>query len=414
MKMSRSFRACAFALAAFCLLAAGCATSRVASPPPPLLLISMDAFRWDYCALYPAETPHLRELMREGVSARALIPVYPTNTFPNHYSIVTGLYPAHHGIINNHMFDPALGLFFNYNQPASVRDGRWWGGEPIWVTAVKQGRKSAASFWVGSEAEIEGVRPTYWKPYDYSIPFEKRLDELSGWLRLPAAQRPAVITFYLEETNTAGHNYGPASPELAAAVKLLDGRIGTLMDRLKAEGQSVNLVVVSDHGMTPCSADQVVILDDYVDLKRVQVDFDETAAGLRPLAGSDTTSLMHALAAMPHARVYRADNLPPRFHLSGNARIPDVWIVPDEGWQIMRRSQFEIAKPRFLKGQHGYDNALASMHGILIAQGPSFKSDGTVVDPVENIHVYNLMCAALGLKPAPNDGDDRLVRAMLR
>ena len=392
----------------------GCATFRTAAPPPPLLLISMDAFRWDYCALYPEETPHLRQLMREGISSRSLIPVYPSNTFPNHYSIVTGLYPAHHGIINNHMFDPGLGQFFHYNQPASVHDDRWWGGEPIWVTAVKQGQKSASSFWVGSEAMIQGLRPSFWKVYDYSIPFEKRLNELIGWLRLPAAQRPAVITFYLEETNTAGHNFGPNSSGLAAAVKLLDGRIGALLDRLKAEGQSLNLILVSDHGMTPTSMDQVVILDDYIDLKRVQVDFDETAAGLRPLPGNDTAAVMRDLSALPHAKVYRREDLPPRFHLAGNPRIPEVWIVPDEGWFVMRRAQFENVKPRFNKGQHGYDNALESMHGILIAHGPSFKSGGMVVDSVENVHLYNLMCAALHLVPAPNDGDDRLVRAMLR
>jgi predicted AlkP superfamily pyrophosphatase or phosphodiesterase len=414
MKISRSLRLVAIVAALFALLLAGCASSNPSRATPPLLLISMDAFRWDYCDLHPAETPHLHQLRREGVSARALIPVYPSNTFPNHYSIVTGLYPAHHGIINNHMFDPALGKYFHYNQPASVHEDEWWGGEPIWVTAIKQGRKSAASFWVGSEAEIEGVRPTFWKPYDYSIPFEKRLDELSSWLALPADQRPAVIAFYLEEANSAGHTFGPDSPELAATLQLLDGRIGAIMDRLKAEGRDVNLVIVSDHGMTPCSADRVMILDDYIDLKTVQVDFDETAAGLRPMAGTDTPSLLRALAALPHAKAYRSADLPARFHLAGNARIPDIWIVPDEGWEVMRRAQFEGVKDKFLKGQHGYDNALDSMHGILIAHGPSFKSDGSVIDPVENIHIYNLLCAALGLKPAPNDGDDRLVRAMLR
>jgi predicted AlkP superfamily pyrophosphatase or phosphodiesterase len=148
-------------LAALALACCNLAASRAAERAP-LILISLDGFRWDYCALHPDETPNLRRLAREGVAARALIPVFPSNTFPNHYSIVTGLYPSHHGIINNDMFDSRLGEFFHYKSPAAVHDPRWWGGEPIWVTAVKQGRKSASLYWVGSEAEIEGTRPTFW------------------------------------------------------------------------------------------------------------------------------------------------------------------------------------------------------------------------------------------------------------
>ena len=413
MKARFPFPARVVALALIVIGLAGCATSPASKPPPPLLLISMDGFRWDYCALHPAETPHLQQLMREGSSARALIPVYPSNTFPNHYSIVTGLYPAHHGIVNNEMFDPGSRAFFHYNRPASVHENQWWGGEPIWVTAIKQGRKGASSFWVGSEAEIAGVRPTFWKPYDYTIPFEKRLDEVAGWLRLPAGQRPAVITFYLEETNSVGHKFGPDSPELAAAVKLLDGRIGAIMERLKSAHQAVNLVIVSDHGMTPISTDRVIVLDDYLYLSTVQVDFFGSAAGLRPLDGS-AQSIVRALSALPpHAKAYLSQDLPARFHLSGNPRIPPVWLVADEGWEIEPRKHFEKVQARFNKGDHGFDPALDSMHGILIASGPSFKG-GVVIDPVENIHIYNLLCAALHLAPASNDGDDRLVRAFLR
>src|SRR5258708_284264 len=184
------------------------------SNPPPLLLISLDGFRWDYCDLHPAETPRLHALMQHGVHTRELIPVFPSNTFPNHYSIVTGLYPAHHGIINNVCFDPRLNEFFHYNQAASAHDNRWWGGEPIWITAVKQGKRSASYFWPGSETDVNGVRPTITQPFDYSISFEKRLNDLVGWLQLPEDQRPAVIAFYLGETNSVGHNAGPHSPEL--------------------------------------------------------------------------------------------------------------------------------------------------------------------------------------------------------
>lgn len=397
------------------LILALTALSAARAAEAPLIVISIDAFRWDYCALHPEVTPHLRQLAREGVAARALIPVFPSNTFPNHYAIVTGLYPSHHGIINNIEFDPVLGEFFHYNQTRSARDGRWWRGEPIWVTAVKQGRKSACALWPGSEAEIEGVRPTFFKPYDYSIPFEKRLDEVIGWLTLPAGQRPAVVTFYLEETNAAGHKFGPDSPEVVSAIKLIDDRIGVFVARLAAEKIPANLVIVSDHGMTSCSADRVLVLDDYIDLGTVQVDFDETVAGLRPLPGNDVEHIMQKLAALPpQAKAYRVADLPARLHVdASNPRVPPVWIIPIEGWQVERRGLYQATKDAFLKGQHGYDPAFASMRGILIANGPAFKS-GVTIDPVENVHLYNLFCAALGLKPAPNDGDDRLVQSVLR
>lgn len=393
-------------------LFAGCAGPGNRPPPPPLILISLDAFRWDYCALHPDETPNLRQLAREGVSARGLIPVYPSNTFPNHYSIVTGLYPSHHGIVNNEFFDPDLGEYFHYNRAASVHDPRWWGGEPIWVTAIKQGRKAADSFWVGSEAEIAGVRPTFWKTYDATLTFDQRLAELIGWLHLPADQRPAVVTFYLEEANSIGHKFGPGSPELTAVLKVLDARIGTLVERLRADRLDANLVVVSDHGMTPISTERVILLDDYLKPAEVQLDFEGPVAGLRPLTG-DPSTLLRALAPLPHAKAYRVEDLPARFHVTANPRNPSVWIVPDEGWEIYFRSRFEAYRKTFNHGDHGYDPAFATMRGIFIANGPSFRS-GVLLPETENIHIYNLLCAALRLKPAPNDGDDRLVKAVLR
>jgi predicted AlkP superfamily pyrophosphatase or phosphodiesterase len=388
-----------------------------AAEAAPLILISLDGFRWDYSELHPDESPTLRRLKRDGVAARALVPVFPSNTFPNHYTIVTGLYPAHHGIVNNDFFDPTLGEYFHYNQPKSVHDPRWWGGEPIWVTAIKQGKKAAASFWVGSEAPVGGVRPTFWKPYDYKIPFETRLEELVGWLKLPPAERPAVVAWYFEETNSAGHRFGPDSPQLANAVKLLDERMAVMIARLHGEGIEPNWVIVSDHGMTTTSDARVVVLEDHLDLKNIRIDSDGSAAALRPV-DDNVEAVLAAFKDVAHVKAYRAEDLPAKFHFKDNPRIAPVWILPDEGWHVEMRASRDKLRVRYpekgyLGGDHGYDPALTTMRGTFIAQGPAFRR-GVELPEVENIHIYNLLCAALKLKPAPNDGDDRLVKAALR
>ena len=382
----------------------------------PLLLISLDGFRWDYPDRYPAESPTLRALRGAGVSARGLIPGVPSNTFPNHYSLVTGLYPSNHGIINNTFTDASTGEVFQSNLRQSATTSRWWGGEPIWVTAVKHGRKSAAAFWAGSEAEIKGIRPTYWRPFDYSIPFEKRLDEVVDWLTRPAEQRPAIVCFYFEETNSAGHRFGPDSAELAKAVRLVDTHIGTMLARLRAAGVEPNVVVVSDHGMTATSKDRVVFLDEYLPHESVTVEADGSVLMLHPVAGN-TEEVLRQLGRAPHVRAYRAADLPARFHVRAGPRVAPIWVLPEEGWHISWRSSFDRLRQRYpvngyLQGDHGYDPALASMHGIFVAHGPAFRRC-IEIPAVENVHVYNLLCAVLDLRPAPNDGDDRLVKAAL-
>lgn len=379
----------------------------------PLLLISLDAFRWDYCDLYPDQTPRLRQLKKTGASAKQLISVFPSNTFPNHYTIVTGLWPAHHGMINNTMFDPETGSFFRNTWPAAVANSRWWGGEPIWVTAHNQGLRTACSFWPGTEAAIKGVRPDFWKHYDYSVPFENRLEELVSWLRLPAEKRPSLVTFYLEETNGVGHTYGPGAPETIAAIQLLDTRVGVILDRLQSEGIKPNVIIVSDHGMTTILPERCVALDDFVDLTTTQIDFYGPVAGLRPLTGT-VDQLMDRLKTLPAgAKAYRREELPERLHFTGNPRIPPVVILAAEGGWVATRQSIDPWLTK-TKGEHGYDPQIESMKGTFIVHGPAFRNDGAVIDPVENVHMYNLLCAVLHLKPAPNDGDERLVKQVMR
>jgi predicted AlkP superfamily pyrophosphatase or phosphodiesterase len=320
-------------------------------------------------------------------------------------------------MVNNEFFDPTDGRFFRYLHPPSNRDPRWWGAEPIWITAVRQGVPAATALWVGSEAEIGGRRPTYWKPYDYRIPFPQRVDEVVGWLSRPAGERPALVAFYLEETNGAGHRFGPDSPELAAAVELLDGHVGTLLARVRALGHEPEVVIVSDHGMTATHLDRALALEDYVDLSTVHVDSDGSVVTLRPREGADTAAILRQLQRVPHARAYRAEELPSRFNLRDNPRIAPLWVLPEPGWHVATRANLaglrkKYVEKGFLGGDHGYDPQHPEMHGIFIAGGPSFRR-GVTLPATENIHVYALLCALLGVTPAQNDGDDRLVQAAL-
>lgn len=399
---------------ALLLPAAGLARAGAADPSP-LVVISLDGFRWDYCDLHPAQTPTLRTLRREGVTARSLIPVFPSNTFPNHYSIVTGLYPAHHGIVNNDFFDPALGEIFRFSQP-NARDPRWWGGEPIWNTAGRQGLKTATSFWVGSDSAIAGQRPDFWRVYDPAVTFETRLAELIGWLRLPLAKRPSLIAVYLEPTNAAGHRFGPESPEVTKAIATVDDSIARLLAGIRGEGLEPNLIIVSDHGMTATSLERAIVLDDIIDVKTVQFDSTGSVLSLRPNDG-DAAALVRRFEGVAHVKAYRAEELPGHFHFRGNPRIAPVWVLPDEGWHIGPRAAVERLRQRYsengyMAGDHGYDPALTSMRGIFIAHGPAFRR-GVELPEFENVHLYSLMCAVLKITPAKNDGDDRLVKTAL-
>jgi predicted AlkP superfamily pyrophosphatase or phosphodiesterase len=320
-------------------------------------------------------------------------------------------------MVNNEFFDAALGRFFRYSQEGSVRDSRWWTGEPIWATAIKQGKLAATSFWVGSEAEIGGLRPTYWRPFDPQLLFEPRLLELIGWLKKPVESRPSFIAVYLEETNGAGHRFGPKSPELAAAIRLVDERLGELLRQCSELGFTPNVIVVSDHGMTDVDPARVSVFEDYIDVNAVQIEWEGSVAGLRPTDG-DVDSLLQQVSRIPHVKAYKRAELPARLHVSENPRIPPIWLLPDEGAQIVRRTTLSRFRNRFpqhgyLPGDHGYDPAFRSMHGLFVAHGPAFRR-GITLPSVENIHVYNLLCAVLGVTPARNSGDDRLVRAVLR
>jgi len=386
------------------------AASAVSPSERTVILVSLDGFRWDY--LNKFQPTNLNRLAKEGVHAKRLIPVFPSLTFPNHYTLVTGLYPEHHGIIGNNFYDPTFKAHYNaFNAGSS--ESRWWGGEPIWVTAIKQGRGANCMFWPGSQVEIGGIRPTEWRPFSKNTTFADCVDTALGWLDT-TNKRPSFVTLYFHEPDSAGHRDGLESPQLVEAVKQVDSAVGRLVegiDRLKL-GDMVNLVIVSDHGMAELSPERVVTLGDYVDMSKVQVDFSGATAGLRPLDG-DVGALFSALKKRErHFRLYRREQMPKRFHFRDNDRIPPLVLVADEGWYITQRTAAEQTSRTLQKATHGFDPELASMGGLFIAHGPAFRR-GVTIAPVENVHVYNLLCATLGLQPAPNDGDLRLARKVL-
>lgn len=349
-----------------------------------------------------------------------MIPSFPSKTFPNHYTIVTGLYPQNHGIVENNVFDRGFNATFTMSNREEVQNGRWWLGEPIWITAVKQGQKAAPYFWPGSEAEITGVRPTYWKPYDGKVSNESRVDTVLSWLDLPPDERPAFLSLYFSDVDTAGHDFSPDSVETHNAVLKVDNDLGMLIDGLKARRifEQVNLIIVSDHGMATQDPNNVVIVDELFDTNLTEkILWTDEIVSIFPKEGKEDAIYETLKAKLPHqAKIYRKSELPARLHYSNSPRIAPLLVLPDEGWRLMTRKRFDEMKAdgrlKRSRGGHGYDNELASMRAIFIAHGPAFKK-GIVIEPFENIQVYNVMCRILGLKPAHNDGNDSVITAVL-
>jgi predicted AlkP superfamily pyrophosphatase or phosphodiesterase len=400
------------------LSSAGWAQRRIDDLRPTVILISLDGFRYDYLEKF--QPPALNRLAREGVRAKWLIPSFPTKTFPNHYTVVTGLYPQNHGLVENNVYD--FGQIFTIGDREKVEDPRWWLGEPIWVTAEKQGQIAASYFFVGSEAPISGERPTFWRTYNGRVPPEMRVDKVLGWLDLPANKRPTIITMYFSDTDDVGHEFGPDAEETRYAALNADRYIKQLVDGLKARGidDRTNIIVVSDHGMAARDQRNAVVMDDYFDTKDKSLADPILTTGeiwqIFPKPGKEDV-ILGRLKNIQHATCWRKADIPARLHYNKGPRIAPIVCTSDEGWSMTSRERFETTRKSLdfdkTRGAHGYDNRLESMRATFIAHGPAFKRD-YVAEPFENIHVYELMCKILGLKPAENEGNLNRVKGMLR
>ena len=398
-KIKQLFFACIFLLL--------CMHSINSQDKPYVVMLSLDGFRWDYAD--KASTPNLDRIAENGVKLTSLKPSFPTKTFPNHYTIVTGLYPDNHGIVANKFYDPDIDRHYKVSDRKAVRDGSFYGGEPVWVTAEKQGMRSASYFWIGSEADVNGIYPSYWKTYDHHFPFTQTIDSVVYWLQLPEEQRPHLVLFYNPEPDGVGHQYGPDSKEVKDMIVLLDSLVGVAYDKITALpiADQVNFIIVSDHGMTEIQNKHVINLSDHIHEK-----WFEHIEGSSPVFSFTPKEkyrdvAFKALQEIEHARVWQTKNIPEELHYGTNPRTLEWILLADSGRYINQKKIFPVPE-----GDHGYDNDFKDMHGIFYAAGPAFKKN-YISSCFENTEIYNLICYILNLEPASNDGDIEKIKDIL-
>lgn len=371
-----------------------------------VVVLSCDGFRSSYFDEHP--TPALHRMAQEGLRS-SLIPCFPSLTFPNHYSLATGLYPEHHGIVHNTFYDKELGRY-SIGDRESVENPDFYGGEPIWITAKKQGLKTASYYWIGTETKIQGMQPDHWYKYDGKVPFKDRADQVIEWLRMPEEERPRLIMWYMSEPDHAGHHHGAESVEVKEQVARVDDVIAYFMDQLAGLpiADQVDFIVVSDHGMATFDTDHYINLADQ--LKREH--FEHIVEGVPSmLYGStdDVDDVLQRLEKVPYVKAYKKGQLPERFMYNDNDRIGDIVVVPEPGTQL----QFRRNGKATTGGAHGYDNQAPEMQAIFFAVGPDFEA-GSTHEAFENITLYPLICKLLGLTPAPNDADEAVAESLLK
>ena len=412
------------ALLAFILAATFCAaqsTSPVIEVPNPpnsavqqakhyVVLVSLDGFRYDYAQKYHAK--NLLQMAARGASApQGMIPSYPSLTFPNHYTIVTGLYPDHHGIVANNFYDPARKQRYSYTDSKTSSDGSWYGGTPLWVLAEEQGMRAASFFWPASDAEIQGKRPSYYLAFDDKFPDEKRVDQIIAWLRLPPDQRPHFITLYYSNVDHAGHTSGPDAPETGEAVRHVDEMIGKLSEGIATLNLPVDLIVIADHGMETTQGGWVT-LDKWADLSQ----FETSGMLLYAKSEADAAKAYNSLLGTSDTfKVYRRANMPKYLHYDSNPREGDPVVVPAGPYNISAHQPMSNGEPSTpTLGGHGYDpRTMLSMKAIFYAAGPDIQS-GVTVAPFENVHLYPLIAKILGLRVGQIDGRLRVLQGILK
>lgn len=387
---------------------------------PIVILISLDGFRYDYVERF--QPKNLTNFIQEGVAAEGLIPSFPSKTFPNHYSIATGLKPENHGLVDNSFYNPAKDQTYSIRKKELVQDGSWYGGTPLWVLANQHDLVTASYFFVGSEADVQGVRPNYYYDYDGSVSNLTRVTEVFKWLELPEAERPRFMTMYFSDMDDVAHAYGPSRDDmLKPRIDKLDRELGALFEGLKSFDLNINVIVVSDHGMTDVTPDRFINLD-------------ELTVGI-PARVVNSGALAHLYLENPKEKKKVIKMLKKRgvnVHISDvddkenyqdlkyKDRIGDVLIIPDMDYYLVNANNIELIKKRMQAigaeslGEHGYSPAYKAMHGIFYANGPAFHQ-GMKIGTFQNIHIYPMVCKILGLTPpADIDGKFEVLKPILK
>jgi len=377
--------------------------SEWAKTQPYVVMISIDGFRHDYAEKFGATT--LLDIKQSGASSAYMIPGFPSKTFPNHYSIVTGQYPNSHGIVGNSFYSRAKGQFFTLGDPSKVQDASWYGGKPIWTLAEESGMLSASYFWAGSEAPVGGFRPTYWKSYDHNVPHDARIAQVMDWMKLPPSDRPHMITVYFSMVDDAGHAFGPNSPETKESVLSVDRLIGQLRAELNALGLPIYLMIVSDHGMIEIN--RGISLHD-VKFKDAVVDYSSSMAMIYHDDPRVIKYISKQLKRKQLLEVYTRAEMGEMFGFDNADRVGDLVALCDPPMQILK-------SPSMIRGgTHGYDPAeFPEMNAIFLIEGPTVKPSFQVA-PFENVHVYPFIATILGLPIPPTiDGDVSVLEQLL-
>lgn len=384
---------------------------------PYVILISCDGYRWDYTQRF--RPPNITKFIAQGTQAYSMIPSFPSKTFPNHYAIATGLLPEHNGLVDNTFYDPERGELYRISNRDAVEDGSWYNGVPLWVNAEQNGMKAASFFFVGSEADIQGVRPSYYFPYKGSTPNEDRVQQVLDWLKLPEAERPHIITLYFSDMDDAGHRHGPSDDEaIRAALMELDWALGELFHGVEDSGLPVNIIMVSDHGMIDVGPEQLINIDPLLQDSRYEV---ANNGALAHVYLKDDADPVEALTFMQE----KARSLPlkvfpiadfPHYQDKSSLRLGDFILYPDYGYYLADSRRIQLVKSgKFSQGgEHGFHPEFPEMHAIFYAKGPAIRS-GLTIPSFRNVHVYPLICEILNL-PMPDaiDGQLEVLRDIMK
>nr|XP_046262008.1 glycerophosphocholine cholinephosphodiesterase ENPP6 isoform X2 [Scatophagus argus] len=352
-----------------------CVTGQQCLAARPLLVFLIDGFRYDY--MDDLHTlPGFRELVNNGVKVDYMTPDFPSLSYPNYYSLMTGRHCDVHQMTGNYMWDNASKKEFLIGTNPDSRLPLWWNGsEPLWVTLQKLGKKVFMYYWPGCEVEILGVRPSFCEKYVYN-PSEKNLtDSIVNALNVLSSGKAGMAAIYYEKIDVEGHHFGPDSHQVRTAVLQLDLAMQTLHSKIREKNMvnQLNILLFSDHGMTKIQwMEKVIELDKYINI-------------------SDIVKMMDR---GPVVSLWPKDNK----YQENKARLP-YW-KNDSGetsWQ---------------NGWHGYDNEFLDMRGFFLATGPDFKQNVRAA-PIRAVDVYNVMCWVLGVEPLPNNGSWSRVEYLL-